>query len=420
MDQLKFLSPDQVREIATEFSTPVFVYSQSEIEKSCDKALAFPNEYGLKVRYAMKANPNAAILKIMQQKGIGIDASSEFEVERALKVGFAPQDIMLTSQQLAKNLQSIVEKGVFFNACSLHQLQSFGELFPGKELSIRINPGLGSGATQKTDVGGVTSSFGIWHEHMDKVKEIVAKYQLRVTKIHTHIGSGSDPEVWKAVSKYSLEYAALFSECHTVNLGGGYKVGRMPGEKSTDPGVIGSPVKEKFIEFFQKFQRKLTLEIEPGTFFVANAGSIIASVDDKVDTGSKGFEFIKLDAGMDTNTRPSLYAAEHPFIVVPAATEATNAQESTYVVVGHCCESGDVFTQKMGGEPVARKMSQAEVGDFVVIEGCGAYCSSMSTKNYNSFPEAAEVLLNTSGKSQLIRQKQTLEQIIENEIDISI
>jgi cell division protein FtsI/penicillin-binding protein 2 len=76
-----------------------------------------------------------------------------------------------------------VEKGVFYNACSLHQLEAYGKLFAGKEVSIRINPGLGSGSTQKTDVGGATSSFGIWYEYMDEVKIIREKYNLKPTKI---------------------------------------------------------------------------------------------------------------------------------------------------------------------------------------------------------------------------------------------
>ena len=312
IEQLKFLSPKQVKDIANDFGTPVFVYSQEEIEKRCEVALSFPNEYGLTVRYAMKANPNATILKIMRKKGVHIDASSIYEVERALLIGFQPNEIMLTSQEISPNLKSILEKGVFYNACSLHQLETYGKLFHGKEVSIRVNPGLGSGATQKTDVGGTTSSFGIWHEYMDDVKKIREKYNLKITKVHTHIGSGSDPEVWKAVSRYTLEYAEMFPECQTVNLGGGFKVGRMSDEKTTDLQKIGEPVKELFIQFYKNHGRKLRLEIEPGTHMMALCGSIISRVVDKVNTGTKGFEFIKLDTGMDANTRPSLYGSRHP------------------------------------------------------------------------------------------------------------
>ncbi|HMV43546.1 MAG TPA: diaminopimelate decarboxylase [Leptospiraceae bacterium] len=419
IERLKFLTEEETRSIAKEFGTPVFVYSQKEIESRCDIALAFPNEYGLTVRYAMKANPNNAILKIMKKKGIHIDASSGFEVERALLAGFKPSEIMLTSQELPSNLKEIVERGTMFNACSLHQLESFGKLFPNQEVSVRINPGLGSGATQKTDVGGTTSAFGIWHEYIEDVKKIKEKYGLKITKVHTHIGSGSDPEVWKAVSKYTLLYAEIFTEATTVNLGGGFKVGRMLEEKTTDLQKIGQPVKELFIEFNQKHGRKLKLEIEPGTHMIALCGSIITKVMDKVDTGKNGFEFIKLDTGMDSNTRPSLYGSRHPLITV-TANGSLPQKTKNYVVVGHCCESGDLFTQKEGGSPETREMMEANIGDLVVMEGTGAYCSGMSTKNYNSYPETPEVLIKSDGQKVLIRKKQELKQIFENEIEIAV
>ncbi|ABJ75011.1 diaminopimelate decarboxylase [Leptospira borgpetersenii] len=419
IEKLKFLTKLQVRSIAQQFGTPIFVYSREGIEKSCDAALAFPNGYGLTVRYAMKANSNRTILEIIKRKGIQIDASSEYEVLRAIHYGFKPEEIMLTSQELAKNLKEFVEKGVVFNACSLRQLEAFGNLFPGKEVSVRFNPGLGSGQTKKTDVGGKTSSFGVWHEELNKVKEIASKYKLKIFKIHTHIGSGSDPEAWKAIAQVSLDIAAQFSECKILNLGGGFKVGRMEDEKTTNFQKIGKPVVELFQEFAKKHGTSLHLEIEPGSFLMVNNGSIISTVDDVVSTGDGGYTFVKIDAGMDVNTRPSLYAARHPLVVVPKV-ETHSGKTASYVYVGHCCESGDLFTQAEGGGPVTRITGEAQLGDYVVMEGAGAYCSSMSTKNYNSFPETAEVLVDLDGSFQLIRKRQNLEQIFQNEVPISL
>ncbi|XDD50959.1 diaminopimelate decarboxylase [Leptospira sp. WS92.C1] len=419
IEKLKFLTESQVRSIAQQFGTPVFVYSRERIEKSCDTALAFPNAYGLTVRYAMKANPNRTILEIMKRKGIQIDASSEYEARRALHYGFNPSEIMLTSQELAKGIKELVEKGVTFNACSLRQLEAFGNLFPGKEISIRFNPGLGSGHTKKTDVGGNTSSFGIWHEEISKVKEIVKKYDLKVFKVHTHIGSGSDPAVWKIVAQVSLDIAAQFPECRILNLGGGFKVGRMEDEKTTDLQVIGKPVIELFQEFAKKNGTKLHMEIEPGSFLMVNNGVILTAVDDIVSTGNKGYTFLKVDAGMDVNTRPALYAAKHPFVIVPK--EGTHSGKTAeYVIVGHCCESGDLFTQAEGGGPITITTGEAKLGDYVVVEGAGAYCSSMSVKNYNSFPETAEVLVGLDDSFQLIRKRQNLEQIFQNEVSVSL
>ncbi|RHX79456.1 diaminopimelate decarboxylase [Leptospira yasudae] len=420
IEKLKFLTESQVRSIAQQFGTPVFVYSRERIEKSCDTALAFPNAFGLTVRYAMKANPNRTILEIMRRKGIQIDASSEYEAMRAIHYGFKPEQIMLTSQELAKNLKELVEKGMVFNACSLRQLEAFGKIFPGKEVSVRFNPGLGSGQTKKTDVGGKTSSFGVWHEDINKVKEIAKRYDLKIFKVHTHIGSGSDPAVWKVVAQVSLDIAAQFPECRILNLGGGFKVGRMEDEKTTDFQTIGQPVVELFQDFAKKHGTQLHMEIEPGSFMMVNNGAIVTTVDDVVTTGSNGgYTFVKIDAGMDVNTRPSLYAARHPLVVVPR--EGTHSGKTAdYVYVGHCCESGDLFTQAEGGGPITRTTGEAALGDYVVMEGAGAYCSSMSTKNYNSFPETAEVLVGLDGSFQLIRKRQNLEQIFQNEVSVSL
>lgn len=101
----------------------------------------------------MKANSNRTILRIFREMGIGIDASSEHEVFRAMRAGFTPQEIQLTGQELPKRLKEIVEMGVEFNATSLHQLTEYGKLFPETHASIRVNPGLGSGGTKRTNVG---------------------------------------------------------------------------------------------------------------------------------------------------------------------------------------------------------------------------------------------------------------------------
>ena len=104
IEKLRFLTDDDVREISREFGTPVFVYSQKVLEEQAQKALTMPNAYGLTVRYAMKANPNTSILRILDRQGVHIDASSNFEVERAVRAGISPERILLTSQQLPENL----------------------------------------------------------------------------------------------------------------------------------------------------------------------------------------------------------------------------------------------------------------------------------------------------------------------------
>lgn len=138
------------------------------------------------------------------------------------------------------------------------------------------------------------------------VKEIVERYNINVVRLHTHIGSGSDPDVWQKVSNMSLQLVKEFPNVHTLNLGGGYKVGRMSYEYSTDMKKVGLPVQQNFERFAQETGRQLHLEIEPGTFLVANAGSLLCQIEDLVSTGEDGYKFAKLNTGMTEVLRPSL------------------------------------------------------------------------------------------------------------------
>lgn len=415
LETSNFLSQKLASTIKTEFQTPVFVYDEKTLRSQAQKALDFPNPYGLTVRFAMKACPNAAILQLFYSMGLNFDASSGFEVERAMRAGIPASAMSLSSQELPANFKDLIDKGIEFNACSLHQLDTFGQLFPGGSCGVRFNPGKGSGGTGKTNVGGPSSSFGIWFELLPEVKAIVKKHNLTVKRIHTHIGSGSDPVVWQSVAGDSLALVGEFPTATTLNLGGGYKVGRMSYEKaaSTDMQKVGEPVKAAFENFAKKDGRKLKLEIEPGTFLVANAGALLTTVRDVVTTGAEGHTFVKLDAGMTEVLRPSLYGAQHPIVNLAEGGETAN-----YVIVGHCCESGDLFSCAPG-DPEAlqpRKLNKVSIGDLVTIEGAGAYCAGMSTKNYNSFPEAPEVMVDEGGRPHLIRRRQPLEQIYANEV----
>ena len=412
-----FLTPALAQKIAQEQGTPCYVYSQATLEQQGRAMLAFPNAFGLTVRFAMKACPNAAILKLFAKLGLHFDASSGFEVKRALAAGVPANRISLSAQELPEDFEKLLRQGVEVNACSLQQLARIGQALPGHRIGVRFNPGRGSGGTGKTNVGGPDSSFGIWHELVGEVQALVAKHHLEVIRIHTHIGSGSDPVVWQEVSAASLALVSRFPSVKILNLGGGYKVARVATEKGTDPQVIGAPVKAAFEAFAQTEGRRLHLEIEPGTFLVANAGAILCRVQDVVQTSTR--EFLKLDSGMTEVLRPSLYGAQHPVHLYP---QAASSETKSYVIVGHCCESGDLISCAPGApETLApRTLSKAQAGDLCVIGGAGAYCAGMSAKNYNSFPEAPEVLLTTAQQPVLIRRRQTLEQITQNEIPTDI
>ena len=416
MEQLSFLTEEQVRTVQRRFGTPLFVYDQQTLEDQARRALSFSNPYGLTVRYAMKACPSAAVIRIFNHLGLHIDASSGFEAHRAMRAGVPPAQIQITAQQLPDDLEELVGQGILFNACSLHQLRTFGHFFPGREISIRVNPGLGSGHSNRTNVGGPSASFGIWHEHLEQIFAIQREFDLEITALHSHIGSGSDPEIWQHCARLTLGIAARFPRVQRVNLGGGFKVGRMADEISTDLQTASQPIAEEFERFAREHDRRLHLEIEPGTFLVANAAALVCTAIDVVDTGADGYHFIKVDSGMTEILRPSMYGAQHPIVVVPARPEERDQQH--YLVAGHCCESGDILTPEPDNPEglETRLLTQARIGDAVVVGGNGAYCSTMSAKNYNSFPEAAEVLQSRDGSLQLIRRRQTLDQLLANEL----
>lgn len=146
----RFLTPTLAENIRQQYGTPVYVYDEKTLTNQALTALQFPNLYGLKVRYAMKASPNAAILQLFHRLGLNFDASSGFEVRRAILAGVSPQDISLSSQELPQDFKELIELGIEFNACSLKQLDTFGRLFPGGSCGVRFNPGKGSGGTGKT------------------------------------------------------------------------------------------------------------------------------------------------------------------------------------------------------------------------------------------------------------------------------
>ena len=200
-------------------------------------------------------------------------------------------------------------------------------------------------------------------------------------------------------------------------MGGGFKVARVDGEKSTNLQQIGKPVAELIKTFAERTGRELAFEIEPGTFLTANCAVLLSKVQDMCDTGKDGYKFLKLDTGMTDILRPSIYGAQHPITIL---SENPSEETEKYIVAGHCCESGDILTPAPADPErlLPRLMRKAKIGDLCVIGGAGAYCSSMSTINYNSYPAIAEVMLACNGDVKLMRKRQTLAQVIQNEVDL--
>lgn len=425
LEQLRFLTPEKIREIdAFEgLGTPCYVYDERTFNQNIDRALAFPNAFGITVRYAVKANPNSTLVKIAERRGCHFDASTGFEARRLIrKAGIPGHKIRLTAQQLPDDLEDLVRNhGIHVTACSLHQLETYGRLFPETKVAVRINPPgcEGGGGTKRTSVAGPGSSFGIWYRQMEKIVEIAEKHRLIIDMIHGHVGSGGEPDKWLTMVMWLIDNPlTTFSSATKLGVGGGYKIARMRDEEATDLNYIGNRVKERLERFYQETGRKIHIETEPGTSLIATAGAIVARITDIVSTKPEGYNFIKSNAGMPHNTRPALYGAQHPIIVVPNDDTERGVEE--YVVAGPCCESGDIWTPAKGNPEgiLPRLLKEARIGDYLVQEGTGAYCAAMCTKNYNSIPEAPEVLLRKDGSLTLIRRRQSEEQITENEVDV--
>lgn len=371
--------------------TPRYEYSRAKIQERVDEFANLSAPYGLTVRYAVKANPHTEIIKALSAGGTHFDASSSFEASELLAQGVEGKRISLSSQQSPHNLEELLGKGVLFVATSLKQLQLFLDT-PGRPecVGVRINPAAGHGHNNRTTTGGVNASFGIWHEYAQEVLSMAKSGGVRIDRMHMHIGSGADPSVWGAVMDTALTITETFPDVTSLDIGGGYKIHRYDSEKETDLSAVVAVFSEKLAAFNERTGRGLGLEIEPGTYAIAHAGVLVASVDDIVDTGKGGHTFLRLNTGMNDFLRSALYGARHTIEVMNGATEMKE-----YIVVGHNCESGDIFTPAAGNpeEIEPRLLRAASIGDEVRIHDMGAYCASMRAKGYNSFPDAIEVMV---------------------------
>jgi diaminopimelate decarboxylase len=405
-----------VRDVASRFGTPAYVYDETTLTGLARLVTSFEAPFGLVPRFAVKANPSRAVLRIFDAAGLAFDASTVWEARRIVAAGIAASKVQLTVQHLADDFVELVRAGARVTACSVAQLDRFGRAFPGDDVGVRINPGRGSGGNNRTNVAGPGASFGIWHEHLPAARETAARHGLRIRWAHHHVGSGGDPVKWANIAETTLKLVDALPDVDMVNLGGGFKVARVEGEAQSDLVEAARASSALLTAFAKRTGRKLRLEIEPGTFLTANAGAIVARVIDVVDTGAKGHVFVKLDAGMADILRPSLYGAQHPISFLSADGAAPGAPRPL-LVVGPCCESGDLLTPAPANPEALgeRTLPVPRIGDLAVVGGAGAYCASMAAKNYNSIPAAPEILRRTDGSLVVARRRQTLDDVLREE-----
>lgn len=409
------LSASLVRSLATKYHTPLYVFRESVIRERCRElkaAIEYPNTV---VRYACKALTLRAILQIVKDEGLWIDASSLNEAKRALMAGFEPCQIGYTGESASVPVFSeLLSMKVSINCSSLDQMRLLGRLCPGGELSIRVNPGEGHGANDKVNTGGPASKHGIYIDQLDEARSVIKEFNLKLVGIHAHIGSGTDLAHWLRIKDLTLSVARQFNDLTFVNLGGGLPVVYNPLTDSPMPlNEWGERLTDSFQQFSREYGKQVQLHIEPGRYVVAECGHLLAEIQNIKST--PGYTFALLNTGFNHNPRPAMYGSYHPISVVTGDGRPP-AGSGEYVIGGYLCESGDIFTRGESGELLPRKFPELRLGDLMVMDLIGAYSHAMKSE-YNSMNLPASVLVKSDGAVQVVERRGTLEDIMRREIE---
>ena len=418
------LSDDFLRDLAQSYHTPLYVFDEATIRRKCHELKAAISYPDFKIRYASKALTLQAILRIMLDEGLWIDASSINEVHRALRAGFNPEEIYYTGEGSTPDVyRFLVDKGVPINCTSLDQLRLLGSVAPGHTCSIRINPGKGHGENDRTNTGGPGSKHGIYHDQIDQARAIASSFDLRIVGIHSHIGSGSRTEDWRKWNEINERVLAIArgfgSDLEFINLGGGLPVPYLPGEQPMDIAAWGREVSQSMAALAADLGKPVRLFIEPGRFLVAESGVLLAEIQSLKSTsaedGTRGYDYAIVNTGLNHNIRPAMYGSYHDIRFIPH-DDAPRGEGKDYVIAGYLCESGDVFTTSEGGRLAPRAFPELEVGDLMVMANTGAYSHAMKNE-YNSMNLPASVLIDTSGQARVIERRGTLDDIMRRELE---
>ena len=416
-DSVLYQDDALIRSLVAKYHSPLYVFDEATIRANCRAVKEAVPYAHLHIRYACKALSLQAVLKIMLDEGMWIDASSINEVHRALIAGFAPAQIYYTGEGATLSVyQDLVERDVLVNCTSIDQIHLLGQA-GGTRCSIRINPGEGHGANTQTNTGGPSSKHGIYFDQLDAAKAAAAHYGIRITAIHSHIGSGTDLGHWLRIKDKTLDFARGFPDVTTVNLGGGLPV--VYNKTNDQPMPIrewGAALTQSMQEFSAEMGRDIELQLEPGRFLVANAGVLLAEAQAVKSTGADGYNFVIVNTGLNHNVRPALYGSYHPIRFVAPDGETRNAPQE-YVIAGYLCESGDVFTVDADGNLRPRVMDEIKVGDIMVMAGVGAYVHALKSE-YNSMNLPASVMRMADGTVKMIERRGTLEDIMRREVEV--
>ncbi|HQS24044.1 MAG: diaminopimelate decarboxylase [Sphingobacteriia bacterium 24-36-13] len=400
------ISNEQLQAAATQYDTPLYVYHAEKITAQYQQLQqAFEGVY-TRFFYACKALTNISVLKHIHMIGCNIDCSSINEVYLALKAGFNPEQILYTSNGIAfEEIVAAVESGVSVNIDSLSNLEKFGKAYGSRyPVGIRLRPNIMAGGNLKISTGHSGSKFGIPLEQLEEILSLKNQYQLRINCLHVHTGSEiKDVDVFIQVADIFFDLVPHFQDLQVLDMGGGFKVPYQSNEKGTDIPLLAKKVGEVLNKFEITYGKKFQVWFEPGKYLVSECGYLITSVNVIKETPT--VLFAGINSGFNHLIRPMFYEAYHPIRNI----SNPSGQIKNYAVTGNICET-DNFAWD-------RPINEIRENDLLVIDNAGAYGFEMGS-NYNSRFLPAQ-LLYKEGEMHLIRKRDTMEDLLKNQIELN-
>lgn len=389
-------------ELAQKYGTPVYVTNESRVRENYRKLKsAFEKVYPkTRIHYAIKANNNINIVRILKEEGASFDCSSPYEIQLAQKVGATPDRVLYTGNNHSDwELKFAVDEKIKLNLDDVSQLDRVVKFGKTPLISFRVNPAIEGGYHKELHFGSKDSKFGVIERDIVSVYKKAKEYGFRKFGIHMMAGSGVlDAEFFKNVAEKMMSIVAKIKkeagiEFDFIDLGGGFGVPYTPEDRPLDIGKVAKNIASVLRD--NGFSGELYLE--PGRYIVCDSTILLT----KVNTVKRAYKnFVGTDAGFQVMIRPFLYGAYHEILV---ANRLHANKEETYDVVGVVCESGDILAKD-------RRLPRIAEGDLLALLNTGAYGFSMSSQ-YNTRPRVAEVMVK-DGKSRIIRERETFEDLL--------
>jgi diaminopimelate decarboxylase len=392
-----------IQELVNSFDTPLYVYDAEIIDRQYARLKQAFSSCKTRINFACKALNNVKVMRHLHDLGACLDTVSIQEVWLGLKAGFTPEEIIYTPNCVSmEEIDLAVKEGVMINIDNISILEQFGLKYGNTvPICIRINPHVMAGGNINISTGHIDSKFGISIYQMRHVDRVVKNTGLNVIGLHMHTGSDIvDVDIFLRAADILFEQAEHFPDLTFIDFGSGFKVPYKPDDHSTDIEELGEKLTARFKEFCTEYGRELELWFEPGKFLVSQAGTFLVKVNVLKQTTAA--MFVGVDSGLNHLIRPMLYNGYHHI------TNVSNPEGALrlYTVVGYICE-----TDTFGWD---RKLNEVRESDILAFNNAGAYGMTMSS-NYNSRFRPAEVLIK-NGKAELIRRRETLDDILRNQI----